>query len=144
VTCTSHEDSVCDKCDDGFSGAECCYQKTHGACGTATTRERIPRRYGFRGETNAEFVAFCEELCDEFPDCLAFEVEDGGESLEASGRNSLTTKTATCSFKAGYTREPVDPKFDCYSNICRQGMHETGLEFVSTDAEYKRSNRTGR
>lgn len=128
VTCTDAEDSVCEQCDDGFDGEECCYEKTFGACGTATTRERIAFRYGFEGETNEQFVLFCMDLCQEFPDCLAFEVIDGGEDLVESGQNNLVGKESTCYMKAAYTISPVDPSKDCYSNICRQGIPE-GLGF---------------
>jgi len=130
VTCTSDEDSVCSSgCEEGFSGDTCCYQKTFGDCGTITTRERIAFRYGFEGETNEEFIKFCETMCEEFPDCFAFEVEDGGTTLEASGENNLVSKTAACFFKAAYTVAPTDPSKDCYSNICRQEMRYTGLQF---------------
>jgi len=130
VRCNTIEDSVCTECEGAFMGPECCYQRTFGDCGTVTTRQRIAFRYGFEGETNDDFILFCTELCEEFPDCLAFEVKDGGVDLTESGVFSLLTKESACYFKASYTKEPEKPEFDCYSNICRQGMHETGLVFL--------------
>merc|ERR1719269_364707 len=102
-----------------------------------------------KGETNEEFIDFCLMLCDEFPDCMAFEVEDGGVTLFESGLNSFEGKMAACYFKSAFSqddeggisdasaaggrtvsgnglrgREHVfrgeDPTYDCYSNVCRQ------------------------
>jgi len=128
LTCTDSTNSVCERCDESFDGDHCCYQKTFGSCGTETTRERVAFQYGFDGETNEEFVRFCMELCQEFPDCLAFEVNDGGANLYESGGNSLVARDSKCFMKAAYTVAPVDPTKDCFSNICRQGLPE-GLGF---------------
>lgn len=130
VRCTTTDDSTCTACSDPFMGPTCCYQKTFGDCGTITSRTRIAFRYGFDGETNDEFVSFCMDLCEEFPDCMAFELMDGGTDLTTSGGNSYLSKESACYFKASYTEKPEKPDFDCYSNICRQGMHESGLVFV--------------
>jgi hypothetical protein len=148
-TCTTWQDTSCDECQDLFFGETCCYHLYHGSCGTMSTRERIPRRLGYEGETNEEFIDFCLMLCDEFPDCMAFEVEDGGVTLFESGMNSFEGKMAACYFKSAFSqddeggisdasaaggrtvsgnglrgREHVfrgeDPSYDCYSNVCRQ------------------------
>merc|ERR1719440_2288478 len=120
-----------------------------GSCGTMSTRERIPRRLGYEGETNEEFIMFALMLCDEFPDCMAFEVEDGGVTLYESGLNSFEDKMAAVYFKSAFTQDDEggisdasaaggrkvsgnglrgrdhvfrgeDPTYDCYSNVCRQ------------------------
>jgi len=132
-----NSDTVCLECEDKWFGETCCYHQYFGSCGTLTTRERIAARYGFEGETNEEFVDFCLELCDEFPDCLAFEIEDGGADYMSSGPNNLISKTATCYFKASFSQEDDDlsddlvfkgddPRFDCYSNVCRQNKAFAG------------------
>lgn len=123
VTCTNNKDSTCHECKEGFSGSRCCYQKTFGDCGTDTTRERAAFRYGFdykKAKSNQAFIDFCRGLCDEFPDCLAFEVEDGGKDFKKSGPTNMLTRDAKCFFKAAYTNKPKKPQFDCYSHICRQ------------------------
>jgi len=148
-TCTTWQDTTCDECQDGFFGETCCYHQYHGSCGTMSTRERIPRRLGYEGETNEEFIMFGLMLCDEFPDCMAFEVEDGGTDLYTSGLNSFEGKMAAIYFKSAFTQDDEggisdasaaggrkvsgnglrgrdhvfrgeDPTYDCYSNVCRQ------------------------
>ena len=54
----------------------------------------------------------------------AYEVIDGEDgTLEASGSNDFVTKTATCYFKGSYTKRPKGRMdYDCYSNVCRQGV----------------------
>lgn len=133
-------DTTCLECSDQWYGDTCCYHLNYASCGTLTTRERIARRYGFEGITNEDFVQFCLELCDEFPDCMAFETEDGGDSYDASGPANYISTTAACYFKASFSQEEIDldqlssgvqsnslmvfkgddPRFDCYSNVCRQ------------------------
>merc|ERR1719440_635672 len=76
-----------------------------GSCGTMSTRERIPRRLGYEGETNEEFIMFALMLCDEFPVCMAFEVEDGGVTLYESGLNSFEGKMAAVYFKSAFTQD---------------------------------------
>jgi hypothetical protein len=125
-------------CKDGFSGESCCYHKYPKSCGTITSRERTGKRAGFvKGK---DFVAFCRTLCDEFPDCLAFEVQDGGTAAAPNGSDDLNNNdAATCFFKAAYSQnqrfqyEGKDPKFDCYSNTCRQNKYTTiGGKAVAT------------
>jgi len=128
IVCTSPEDEVCEECEVDFYNADCCYQKTYQDCGTPSSRERIAARFGFdiRADdaSNEKFIETCMMLCDEMPDCMAFEVIDGDDgTLEASGSNDFVSKTATCFFKGSYTKRPkgrVD--MDCYSNVCRQGV----------------------
>jgi hypothetical protein len=133
VRCSDSTDSTCVECSDGFYGDTCCYEKQYSACGSMTTRERRADQYGYEGNSNEEFVTFCLELCDEFPDCMAFEVEDGGESYEQSGDNALSTKGAKCHFKSSFTQLTNDFTQDCYSNICRQG--ESFLDFSQYEEE---------
>jgi len=117
-------------CKEGFSGESCCYHKHDKNCGTHTTRERSGKRAGFiKGKS---FVDFCRSLCDEFPDCLAFEVQDGGTEAQPAGQDDLdNSDTATCFFKSAYTQNQKfkfngeDPMFDCYSNTCRQNKYTT-------------------
>lgn len=138
LRCTDGEHTTCEECEENWFGATCAYHKYTGECGTLTTRERASNRGGFHGDTDEQFIQFCLELCDEFPDCMAFELEDGGTNLAASGPNSFMGNTATCYFKAAYTMELCDrkelncdsilktryrsksPGKDCYSNVVRQ------------------------
>lgn len=140
--CDSADESSCEDddnnyCMEGHFGGSCCYHKYNGSCGTHTTRERSAIRTGFYDEYkehNPEnFVDFCRVLCDEFPDCMAFEVLDGGDNLDESGQNNLGGDPAIsiCYFKAAYTQSEnlewmgSDPAYDCYSNTCRQNKYFT-------------------
>ena len=121
-------DSICEDCTEGYFGDTCAYEKTFSACGTITTRERRASQYGYDGNSNEEFISFCLEMCDEFPDCMAFEVVDGAsfddnswDAFFESGSNSLSDRGATCEFKSAYSRLTFQVERDCYSNIVRQG-----------------------
>jgi len=122
TVCSNADDSTCTSCSQDFFGATCAYEKSYSACGSMTTRERRADAYGYTGETNDEFIAFCLQLCDEFPDCMAFEIEDGGDSADASCDESLGGRGAQCYFKSSYTALSDDYSQDCYSNIVRQGQ----------------------
>jgi hypothetical protein len=141
---------VCHDCEDGFfSGPKskggvdgmnpesaCCYQKSFAACGSATTRERDPRREGFSGASNAEFLHFCLELCDDLPDCMAVELADDGADGAESGDTDFLGTRQSCSFKSAYTGQSTDWSKDCYSNICRQlGRDEVRAGKVLTEEE---------
>jgi len=119
--CTDGTDQTCKECEEGFFGEDCCFEKQFSACGSMTTRERRADAYGYEGNTNEEFIQFCLELCEEFPDCMAFEVEDGGEDFKDSGSNTLGGKGALCYFKSAFTQLTEQYEYDCYSNVCRQG-----------------------
>jgi len=114
-------------CIDGRYGRQCCYEKSYSACGTMTTRERRADAYGWEGTAadqysqNESFVSFCLLLCEEFPDCMAFEVEDSGEDFHSSGDRPQGGKGAYCYFKSAYSQLTEDYTQDCYSNTCRQG-----------------------
>lgn len=113
----SDPDSKCGEwksyCDEGFLGEACCYHKHPASCGTLTTRERSSHRHGYVQGTN--FADFCRELCDQFPDCMAFEIEkdaDGG----------------VCHFKAAYSQSDGkwlghDESLECWSNTCRHNSY---------------------
>jgi hypothetical protein len=155
LRCTDDKDTTCgdwtqrdmptDVCEEGWFGATCGYHRYGLECGTLTTRERAANRGGYEGNSNEEFIQFCLELCDEFPDCMAFELEDGGSSPYQTGNNSFDGRDATCYFKSSYTQELCDRKEpgcdartksryrsqcdgpdcapalkDCYSNVIRQ------------------------
>merc|ERR1719345_684693 len=104
LRCTTFQDTKCLECEPAWWG-ESCYHQYLGSCGTMSTRERIPRRLGYEGETNEEFLAFCLMLCDEFPDCMAYEVEDGGTTLFESGLNSFEGKMAAVYFKSAFSQD---------------------------------------
>jgi len=101
-------------CEAGFSGHSCCYHKKNKNCGTLTSRERSGAREGFAGDSEAKFIDFCRDLCDNFPDCMAFEVKKGYENGKS------------CFFKSSYSQDEMnrwmgkDEEYDCYSNTCRQ------------------------
>lgn len=134
VQCTNANDSVCDECEDGFFGPTCCYEQSLSACGSMTTRERRANQYGFEDEgDNVAFIQFCLEMCDEFPDCMAFEVQDGGEDFTGSGANEFSGRGASCYFKSAYSQLTTSFEQDCYSNICRQG--EGFLDFTQYEEQ---------
>lgn len=121
VTCTDATDSLCGECREGFFGETCCYEKQFSACGSMTTRERRAEQYGYEGESTEDFIQFCLEMCDEFPDCMAFEIEDGGDGYTESGDEVRGGRGDRCFFKSAFTQLTDDYTQDCYSNICRQG-----------------------
>lgn len=125
-------------CQDDFSGESCCYHKHPFSCGSLTARQRIGKRAGYTGLTTSDFVDFCRLLCDEFPDCLAFEVVDGGNTADPAGEDQLNGDSV-CYFKAAYTQDPhhnfygTDASYDCYSNTCRQNSYQLiGSRYAST------------
>jgi hypothetical protein len=121
-------------CQEGFYGLQCQYWRTYGDCGSGPGyRERTVKTGKFRGETNGEFIAWCQLMCDEFPDCLAFEVGDEGAAWDGPGTASaernpeekqiMTKPQSLCSLKdtaMGSVELPSDPAKDCFSNIRRQ------------------------
>jgi len=113
-------------CQDGYSGKSCCYHGHDTNCGTLTSRERGGRRNGYLQNLSVDraaelgvewdFVGFCRDLCDEFPDCMAFEIKKDGSD-------------ETCYFKASYTQNQknqwvgADDTYSCWSNTCRQNSY---------------------
>jgi len=67
-------------CNDGALGRNCGWEKINAGCDSKgqSYRERSAKRGGFfaEGETASDFIMWCKTLCDAFPDCTAFEVED--------------------------------------------------------------------
>jgi len=122
-SCTDGTDSICTECEDGWFGEQCCYHQTFGNCGHKPARERHPTRLGYGPLTDTDaLVAFCTELCTEFPDCMAMELIDGGSDYLKSGPNKLGGSDTVCHFMASYTTKTMtDPSMDCYANVCRQG-----------------------
>lgn len=135
-------------CEDDFSGESCCYHKFAYDCGTSTARERVGKRAGYTGKTTEDFVDFCRVLCDEFPDCMAFEVQDGGTESDPAGSDTLN-EDSICWFKASYTQDPrnnfygTDPSKDCYSNTCRQNTYQLVGSVHSKTINYKVSGAKG-
>jgi len=120
-------------CKDGYSGKSCCYHKHNANCGTLTTRERSGERNGFNKGTSEidgtafKFTDFCQDLCDEFPDCMAFEVL----------ANPDPDGDPSCFFKAAYTQNEKrqwmanDDTWDCYSNTCRQNNYVSNPDTIN-------------
>merc|ERR1711988_129860 len=74
------------------------------------------------------FAEFCMSLCDEFPDCLAVEVVDGGTKDEPEGTPDERNEYKKCFFKSEYKDDDGklvkgNPAKDCYSNTCRQNIY---------------------
>jgi len=86
------------------------------------------------------FAEFCMSLCDEFPDCLAVEVVDGGTKDEPEGTPDERNEYKKCFFKSAFTQDQRfkpkseykddngklvkgNPAKDCYSNTCRQNIY---------------------
>jgi hypothetical protein len=128
-------------CEDDFYGKQCAYLRTFGDCASGPGyRERTVRTGKFRGETNGEFINWCMMMCDEFPDCLAFQIGDGGNDMASSGtaeaeadsslRQILTKPNALCTMMdvpmgsaLDENENPTIPTIttkDCFSNIRRQ------------------------
>lgn len=100
VQCTSPDDSECSRCKEPGQGFEqfddeyyrnwhtCCSDKALGdQCGwkhhengcdqdSRNFMERTSASGGFRGSTGAEFVLWCRDMCADYDQCTAFEVED--------------------------------------------------------------------
>jgi len=138
-------------CKEGFFGQSCCFHKHAYSCGVDTTRERSGKRLkypkaGTESErqdgknTRADFAEFCMSLCSEFPDCLAVEVQDDGSFANPEGNLDESSDSKSCFFKSAFTQDQRfrwagaytdsdgvkregDPKFDCYSNTCRQNIY---------------------
>ena len=112
------------KCQDGYSGAQCHYMQSHADCGVgAGYRERTAKTGKFRGRTNDQFVAWCMMLCDEFPDCTGFEINDFGDSDEFNTETRLTKPNSLCSMKNmefGSVITPSDFGKECFANTRRQ------------------------
>jgi hypothetical protein len=131
VRCHNDIDQHCEACEEGYIGLRCCYERSFTDCNTETTRERSALRGGFSGNSDAEFIYFCMDMCDELPDCAAFEIMDGGADDTATGPNSLTTPDATCYFKTDFTPEGepgTDPSKDCYTNVCGKVIQLAGFD----------------
>jgi hypothetical protein len=111
-------------CEADFYGKQCSYWRTYADCGVGPGyRERTVRTGKFRGSTDGEFIAWCMLLCDEFPDCTAFEIGDEGDDWNAPGDAKLTKPNSLCSLKniaTGTITVPEDLQKDCFSNVARQ------------------------
>jgi len=112
-------------CEDGYSGAQCHYLQSHADCGVgAGYRERTVKTGKFRGKTNNQFIAWCMMLCDEFPDCTGFEVEDFGVDVnELNADTKMTKPNSLCSMKNmefGTVLQPYDANKECFANTRRQ------------------------
>lgn len=111
-----------DCCDEGFRGLLCEYQIFDGQCGTNTYRQRNAQSMkffkDFEAEQNVEFVKQCKLMCDEFSDCVAFEVEDA--VLEDG---AVIQNTNICNLKNTKSNleelAASDDEFTCYYNLHR-------------------------
>jgi len=138
-------------CEADFYGDNCRYWRTYADCGVGPGyRERTAKTGKFRGQSNGEFIAWCMMLCDEFPDCLAFEIDDIGDDWNRAGtkaeeddvtqKQSLTKPNSLCSLKHLETGSvtafaDADLKKDCFSNIRRQREDSIRLFIEGTDAK---------
>jgi len=137
-------------CQKDFYGETCSYWRTYADCGVGPGyRERTVKTGKFRGETNGEFIAWCMMLCDEFPDCMAFEIYDMGDTWDEAGsadaerdptiKQSLTKPNSMCSLKHIATGSVTafatfDLTKDCFSNIRRQREDDLRTLLSATDA----------
>lgn len=129
VVCKQFGDSECKNCDqeeqwypqtccaEGYIGETCEYIRHEYGCGTNTFRERTAFRGGFfddnngvEGEDFAAFVLWCKNMCDDFPDCTAFEVENAAWDGEI-------TSEAICAMKDTVTVLDGDSSLSCYSKM---------------------------
>jgi hypothetical protein len=142
------------KCKANFYGQSCCFHKHAYNCGVITTRERSAKRMRYPSDYDklipkvkpvgypkeGYFAEFCMSLCDEFPDCLAVEVVDGGTKDEPEGTPDERNEYKKCFFKSAFTQDQRfkpkseykdddgklvkgNPAKDCYSNTCRQNIY---------------------
>jgi len=126
-------------CEHSFYGKTCDYWRTYGDCGTgAGYHERTSKTGKFKGSTNEDFIASCMLLCDEMPDCVAFEIDDGGESWDKAGHNKLMKPNSVCSLKNmnfGSVATPSDTSKDCFANLLRQPEANVRLSMADTPAK---------
>jgi len=137
-------------CQQDFYVDNCRYWRTYADCGVGPGyRERTAKTGKFRGQSNNEFIAWCMMLCDEFPDCVGFEIDDGGdtwiragtapEEADVTQRQSLTKPNSLCSLKhlpSGSLTAfaDVDLGKDCFSNVRRQREDDLRTLLEATDA----------
>merc|ERR1711998_707977 len=79
-------------CEENYLGNQCCWKQTFTNCGSDRPyRVRSGRAGGYGGQTNDEFIEYCRTLCEEFPDCIAFDAQDRGHNDHESGRAHFKT-----------------------------------------------------
>jgi len=128
-------------CEKDFYGAQCHYWRTYADCGVGPGyRERTVKTGKFRGETGEEFIAWCMMLCDEFPDCVGFEIGDEGQEGQwnETGEGKLTKPNSLCSMKnkaSGSVSVPANTGLDCFTNLRRQEENSFRDIMATTPAE---------
>lgn len=138
-----------DACQNGFMGPQCQYTKIYSACaGDANSdnkgdylAERTAKKgrkwfddspldmdIHFPGDNKRSdnlWLAWCMRECEENPFCHAFEIEDGGDSAEESGKWEVVAKTTCRLFKNTQVCPEFEDNFepdyskDCYVNVKR-------------------------
>jgi len=139
VVCRTFGDSVCSNCaqdeqwfqqtccEEGYIGDVCEFKRSEYACGTQTYRERSAFRGGFfddsngvEGEDFTAFVSWCKNLCIDFSDCTAFEVQ-------GLGWGDAVEQDSICALKnAATVLEPSSAGLTCYSKLSM--VDETTLD----------------
>jgi len=126
-------------CEEDYYGKTCDYWRTYADCGVGPGyRERTVRTGKFRGSTDGEFISWCMLLCDEFPDCTGFEIDDEGDSWDAAGDAKLTKPNSLCSLKSfahGSVTAPENVAKDCFTNTRRQSETNWRKIMELTDAQ---------
>jgi len=105
-------------CEEGYVGQTCEYKREEYSCGTRTYRERSAYRGGFfdngngvEGDDFGAFVAWCGNICSDFTDCTAFEVQNLGWDHEVEGDTVCALKNAPT------VLEFDDSGLTCYSKL---------------------------
>jgi len=158
ITCHNDIDSICLNCEEGYFNQDCCFERSFVDCPSYAEKTRtlvqMESKNCARTDTcvksNADFINMCMALCDVLPDCISFEVEDGGADDTESGPNSLTSAIASCKFSSGKEPKNIDnggllegevagtnPAFDCYTNICNKTITLEGRDMSKVIASDK-------
>jgi hypothetical protein len=80
---------------------------------------------GWKTKCNYVFYKQCSFLCDEFPDCTAFEVIDNGDDSDPWGvlgtTDELWRPLSYCYFTSAPTQLSTDWSRNCFANVEAQG-----------------------
>ncbi len=143
TVCTDPNNQICactdeEGCSSGhgcespdFLGEQCCYMRTFTACGGLSYREFTARLAGFEGSGTEEFIDWCRAMCDDFEECMAFEVVDGGTVDDATGDAPLGLPNSVCHLKDVASLINEDTSKDCWHNICRQPEEDVNSQLLS-------------
>lgn len=92
--CSNANDTMCCSpgeygpqcCSEEFAGEECCYFHLYTDCGSGPGFKQYQgRKMGYDSSGVANFIDWCQMMCDETEDCYAYEVTDDGVNKKETG-----------------------------------------------------------